>query len=45
MGRKGVDMEIFDITIVGAGPVGMFAAFYAGIRQAKTKLIDPKILN
>lgn len=33
-------MEIFDITIVGAGPVGMFAAFYAGIRQAKTKLID-----
>jgi Thioredoxin reductase len=33
-------MEIFDITIIGAGPVGMFAAFYAGIRQAKTKLID-----
>lgn len=33
-------MEIFDLTIVGAGPVGMFAAFYAGIRQAKTKLID-----
>lgn len=33
-------MEIFDITIVGAGPVGMFAAFYAGIRQKKTKLID-----
>lgn len=33
-------MEIFDITIVGAGPVGMFTAFYAGIRQAKTKLID-----
>lgn len=33
-------MDIFDITIVGGGPVGMFAAFYAGIRQRKTKLID-----
>ncbi|MGM0215005.1 NAD(P)/FAD-dependent oxidoreductase [Enterococcus sp. AZ109] len=33
-------MELFDITIIGAGPVGMFAAFYAGIRQGKTKLID-----
>ncbi|GCF94799.1 ferredoxin--NADP reductase [Enterococcus florum] len=33
-------MELFDITIVGAGPVGMFAAFYAGMRQRKTKLID-----
>ncbi|WP_159722586.1 NAD(P)/FAD-dependent oxidoreductase [Enterococcus sp. CSURQ0835] len=33
-------MEIYDITIVGGGPVGMFAAFYAGMRQAKTKLID-----
>ncbi|WP_316479512.1 hypothetical protein [Enterococcus faecium] len=21
-------MEIYDITIIGAGPVGMFAAFY-----------------
>lgn len=33
-------MEIYDITIIGAGPVGMFAAFYAGIRQGKTKIID-----
>lgn len=33
-------MDIYDITIVGAGPVGMFAAFYAGMRQAKTKIID-----
>ena len=31
-------MEIYDITIIGAGPVGMFAAFYAGMRQAKTKI-------
>lgn len=33
-------MEIFDITIVGSGPSGMFAAFYAGMRNAKTKIID-----
>ncbi|MBI3840460.1 MAG: NAD(P)/FAD-dependent oxidoreductase [Thaumarchaeota archaeon] len=32
--------EVFDITIVGAGPSGLFAAFYAGLRQMKTKIID-----
>lgn len=29
-----------DITIIGGGPVGLFAAFYAGLRQAKTKVIE-----
>ena len=33
-------MDVYDITIVGAGPVGLFGAFYAGMREAKTKLID-----
>ena len=32
--------ELFDLTIVGAGPVGLFAAFYAGMRGMSTKLID-----
>lgn len=32
--------EMFDITIIGGGPVGMFAAFYAGMRNAKTKIIE-----
>lgn len=32
--------EVYDITIIGAGPVGLFAAFYAGLRQMKTKVID-----
>lgn len=32
--------EIYDITIIGGGPIGLFAAFYAGLRKAKTKLID-----
>ncbi|MDG7008189.1 MAG: NAD(P)/FAD-dependent oxidoreductase [Nitrososphaerota archaeon] len=28
------------MTIIGAGPSGLFAAFYAGLRQMKTKIID-----
>ena len=32
--------EIFDTTIVGGGPVGLFGAFYAGMRGMKTKIID-----
>ena len=28
--------QIYDITIIGGGPVGLYAAFYAGMRQAKT---------
>jgi thioredoxin reductase len=32
--------DIFDITIIGAGPTGLFAAFYAGMRRARTQVID-----
>jgi thioredoxin reductase len=32
--------EPYDITIIGGGPSGLFAAFYAGLRDAKTKIID-----
>ncbi len=32
--------HVFDITIIGGGPVGLFAAFYAGMRQMTTKIID-----
>lgn len=32
--------EIYDITIIGGGPVGLFAAFYAHLRQASVKIID-----
>lgn len=31
---------LYDVTIVGGGPVGLFGAFYAGMRQMKTKVID-----
>jgi ferredoxin/flavodoxin---NADP+ reductase len=32
--------EVFDITIIGGGPVGLFTAFYAGMRQASVKIIE-----
>ncbi|MGT2754755.1 NAD(P)/FAD-dependent oxidoreductase [Streptococcus ovis] len=32
--------ELYDITIIGGGPVGLFTAFYAHLRHAKVKLID-----
>jgi len=32
--------ELFDLTIVGAGPVGLFAAFYAGMRGMRVKVVD-----
>jgi thioredoxin reductase len=34
------DPSVYDITIIGGGPSGLFAAFYAGLRSAKTKIID-----
>src|SRR3954467_2618175 len=32
--------EPVGIAIIGAGPVGLFAAFYAGLRQMSVKLVD-----
>ncbi|MCM2675451.1 NAD(P)/FAD-dependent oxidoreductase [Alkalicoccobacillus plakortidis] len=32
--------DLFDITIIGGGPTGLFAAFYAGMRKAKVKIIE-----
>jgi thioredoxin reductase (NADPH) len=32
--------DAFDITFVGAGPTGLFGAFYAGLREMKVKIID-----
>lgn len=32
--------KIYDITIIGGGPVGLFAAFYAGMRNASVKIIE-----
>ena len=32
--------EIVDITIIGGGPTGLFAAFYAGMRGATAQIVD-----
>lgn len=32
--------DLYDITIIGAGPAGLFGAFYAGLREMKVKVID-----
>ncbi|WP_099160014.1 NAD(P)/FAD-dependent oxidoreductase [Virgibacillus ndiopensis] len=32
--------KIYDVTIIGAGPVGLFTAFYGGMRQASVKIIE-----
>lgn len=34
------EREIFDITIIGGGPTGLFASFYGGMRKMKVKIID-----
>src|SRR5690349_24159885 len=31
---------LYDVTILGAGPTGMFGAFYAGMREMSCKIID-----
>ena len=35
-----MEKEIVDITIIGGGPTGLFASFYAGMREMSVKLID-----
>ncbi|HLR71505.1 MAG TPA: NAD(P)/FAD-dependent oxidoreductase [Pseudogracilibacillus sp.] len=32
--------KIYDITVIGAGPAGLFTAFYGGMRQASVKIIE-----
>lgn len=34
------NLELYDVTILGGGPAGMYTAFYSGIRELKTKVID-----
>lgn len=35
-----MEKKLYDITVVGAGPVGLFGVFYAGMRQMSINLID-----
>src|SRR3954468_14794487 len=36
----GNEMKIYDVTIIGGGPVGLFTAFYCGMREMETKIIE-----
>ncbi|MBP2258339.1 NAD(P)/FAD-dependent oxidoreductase [Virgibacillus alimentarius] len=36
-----MDQEnVYDVTIIGGGPTGLFSAFYGGLRQMKVKIIE-----
>lgn len=39
-GAVKMTQEVYDIAIIGGGPVGMFTAFYASLRQTKTVLVE-----
>ncbi|MCJ7629403.1 MAG: FAD-dependent oxidoreductase, partial [Longimicrobiales bacterium] len=32
--------DISDITVIGGGPTGLYAAFYAGMRERSVRIID-----
>jgi thioredoxin reductase (NADPH) len=32
--------DMYDITVIGAGPVGLYAAYYAGLRDCRTKILE-----
>lgn len=32
--------DILDVTIIGGGPAGLYSAFYSGLRELKTKIIE-----
>ncbi|MDR9853585.1 NAD(P)/FAD-dependent oxidoreductase [Paenibacillus sp. VCA1] len=35
-----VQEDIFDMTVIGGGPAGLYSAFYSGLREMKTKIIE-----
>lgn len=32
--------ELFEVTVIGGGPAGLYSAFYSGLREMKTKIIE-----
>ncbi|MTH54732.1 thioredoxin reductase [Bacillus mangrovi] len=34
------ERELFDVTIIGGGPAGLYSAFYSGLRGMKTKIVE-----
>jgi len=38
--QESPETAIFDLVIIGAGPAGLFATYYAGFREMKTVVLD-----
>src|SRR5579864_5178808 len=34
------DGDLFDVTIIGGGPVGLYGAYYSGFRTLRTKIVE-----
>ncbi|MBD8070137.1 NAD(P)/FAD-dependent oxidoreductase [Bacillus sp. PS06] len=34
------EQELFDVTVIGGGPAGLYSTFYSGLREMKTKIIE-----
>src|SRR5690625_7075610 len=34
------DQDVFDVTVIGGGPAGLYSTFYSGLREMKTKIIE-----
>ena len=35
-----LDSDLFDVTVIGGGPVGLYGAYYAGFRTLRTKIVE-----
>ena len=35
-----LEKDMYDVVIIGAGPIGLFTSFYGGMRQLKVKVIE-----
>ncbi len=40
MAELETEQDVYDITVIGGGPTGLFTAFYGGLRQAKVKILE-----
>ncbi len=34
------DVDLYDVTIIGGGPVGLYGAYYSGFRTLRTKIVE-----
>ena len=35
-----IEQDIFNVTVIGTVPAGLYSAFYSGLREMKTKIIE-----